>query len=1535
MSSNANTAIYDKSVDRAAMIRLYEQSVANKLNTTVDSHKNDVTKLVIKHKGKLTPEFKKDLIKENDKFSSNLYNQSSRSLLDLFKAQTDYMFGSLSNVIGNIWTTKKPARAVGEDIVLKKPLYNNIVLENGWKNITSSERKRVELLIRKSISQGKTETQVAEDIFKSKIFNITKNQALGLSRTAITSVYAQADHQIYEANKDVLIGWQYVSVLDSRTSDTCVARDGKIYRVDQTDKLPPAHWHCRSTTIPIVKKYDDLLSLENIAQIRKRNLKSLTQKQIDFYDGQSPLKESYDAWLRRQPQDIQLKHLGDLTKLELFRSNQLTLDQFSIDGRELSIKNLRQITESNYGVPGDTRRFVLAKEKLQTIKLGASRPEDFYTDDNLVKSLKDYYLLQAGELDGILSYTNYRGALIHTKRATRQRVLNSPPTEDQLKFNPVTKQYEDSRMYQPSPAALNNNLRLVNESDVLKEADKEFINKFSDSLEMSMGVNERAVVVDNLRIVFTRYRNNLEPWNNFKAVLNSQIKFDVMNTSDFIETQLRRDSNLLSKLSQMEYYDTVLGATSLDDLGEKLIDNIFEMRDWEYTQAPKIARKLRNILDVKIPLKIKLRLDDADLKEFYLRFARRLSLADNPDRDQFAIALGRDLYNLANYKGSRNEWYKLGVNILDDAKDKGFYELETFGVQKRRMKSRIGGRYFGPYYDALSINIRIVDKNILKYAELNRKVEVGMRVPVTDRKRALYVRPGYKTYFTYDNKDTGIPIMSHDSMSYFPVEMIDDDMANALNWAGQSEFNVDKDFYNFIEKLLFFKDDKGKAEYYDNLNHYRKHITARGDSYERFKTMKWLVDKDQSFSNNPFLDHRSRIYERGFIGPQAGETFRPFLSTAKTKKFSVDEFYNLQDQIGSFLGGLSDELEGRFNSLSVLGRQKIAEKWREELIKIGNHMRRAKPNDIRAVLESKLMLEVDGEDQGKVLRFAIELAKINDYLEGNFSKSSLVKLKDYNISLALEQDASSSGAQIIALTTRNKQLAELSNVIPTNQKKRLYDEIAASTFSDPRFQKLNERLGLTEKDLRKASKAQNMVTFYGAGERTGVFNVEGKLSKILSKNDGRLVVKAADRDTVLSAISARMARYQDLDPEIYDELKSLRQDVKDIFNKGLKPGDEIISQLYFLDPKTKDFVEKLTRQYDDIVTPEDFALIAGIMSENLRQQVPILKEFTRFLGRLAEDYVINTKPSEAFFDWKAISKLKLLGPENKGKKFHPLIAEVLGLNPKEPITEKILKRFSWWNPNSTFSDLLFGVKESKFRKTGAKFGEVEIAGLIKLAEFQTLYPNKLPKNWTQIPWVNFDGKVLEQKFTQTFEERLRYKNEEGQWITNIIQVDQKTSPSWWEELINKDNKINDIVDAQKARTAYAVNGNHSNDATLVKQFHLWGKSKNVSTATIHDAFFTNAADMLEAKRALRKMYAATISKNIIKKTLDEMLARGLPRELYDKYLNEAIDIGLIPVPGRSKIGGRLMTIEDILTEEDILKELPKDFSSNFSWYGIG
>lgn len=1764
--TNVNTQIYDKVIDRAAMVRLYERKTIDRVDVVINGHTVRIDTLIKKSKleGKNFKDFAAKLDEEIKRTFTQAKQITERSLLDLFKDQTSQAAQVLDGAIGQVWRVQQPPRKIAEEIVFKQPIYENTTLEAGWSHLAKREKVRLDAIIREGIAKGQTENAIADTVMKTG-YGITRNQARGLVVTATTSVYAQADHQVYLANEKALTGWQYVAVLDSRTTPLCAHRDGKIYPIADTVHLPPAHWHCRSTTIPIVKSYDQLGSLEGVAQIRKRNLAGLTEKQIAFYDGQTPIRESYNTWLGRQPQEVQLRHFGDPKQVEAFRSGQLTVDRFTNpEGRSVGIKELRAMTDSGYGAPGDTRRFALAKEKLDAIKLGAARPEELYEDS---KALKEYYKLQAGELDGTLSFTNYRGTLLHNKKATRQRVLSSPPTEQNLRYNPLTGRYDDSRMYQPSPATLQNSYKLVDESEKLKDVDKEFIKKFVDSLEGDMGVNERAVITENLRITIGRFRDNKEPWTNAKAVLQGQIKFDVMNVSSFMETQARRDANLLLKLKQDNYIDPVLGPTQLQQLHDDLRKNIKAKNRWDDRTAYGLAKELRNILDYKIPVKLKRNLNDKQLEDFYLRFVKRLSLADSPDRDQLAITLGRDLHNLASYTGDRNAWYKLGVKILDDANKKGFYTLETFGVQKRRMKSRMGGRYFGPYYDTFAVNLKITNPKLVDYAKLTRKVEMGLRVPVTADSNRLVIREGYKTYFLDEGAlgyyDTRIPITSTSSFSDFPAAVVDKDMTAALNWTGNAKYKVDPEFYDFVNKLLYFQDDKGKAQYYHDLNKYREYIVERGDAYERFKAMDWLRKSDKAFSNNPFLDHRARIYERGLIGPQSGETFRPFLSTAKEEVLGEVGYYNLKDQIGAFLGGASDKLEGNFNSLSVLGRQQIASKWHDELVSLGDKMRRGQPNDIRKILESPLMAEIDGEEQGKLMRFALEMSKIDEHLrtsptlstpvteallaerrdvaglarllgvenntnprnigsisdvlkaqaevislaesgkipadklsnslrwlhtadveltdvryeratyktfdhdtgakfsaekiaenkakfearsKGNtrkyismqvveelgefleehlkalgvkpgakalklieaqkralkavrfgddnvikdadsiyfgktnreaaeiaakaaglpmssrnsetlvrdlnevlskelrtftgnvevdpYSPANLQRLSTYKTALALEQDASSSGAQIIALTTKNKELAKLSNVVPTNQKQRLYDEIAAATYNDPRFRVLNQKLGLTEKDLRRAAKAQNMVTFYGAGEKTGILNVEGKLGKALGKDETVLVVKAADRDTVLNEISARMARYEKLDPGLYQELKSLRQDVKDIFNKGLDPGDEIMEQLYFLDPKTRDLVEKLGRSYSNVVTPDDFKVIAGIMSENLRSQVPILKDFTKFFGRLANDYLASAKPKQSDLDGVSLLKTLILGGPEGSQKFPKWLTRILGIK-NIPIRDMLLSRVPGFVPGSYFDDIIRGVQAPTRRRTGFNIGAYSIFSEDITKGIEIGIANKLDKSWTNVPWVNFDGKTLEQNFTQVFEEKLAYKDAEGNWVNNILQVPQKTETNWWESIRNKQGKINDIADANKAITAYAVNGNHSNDATIVKQFHLWGKRNNVQTSTVHDAFFANAADMLKARAGLRTIYAKTLDANSIRLTLDEMRARGLPKDLYEKYLNEAIDIGLIPVVGRSRVGGKLLTKGDILTKEEILENVKERFNDNRYWYGVG
>jgi len=464
---------------------------------------------------------------------------------------------------------------------------------------------------------------------------------------------------------------------------------------------------------------------------------------------------------------------------------------------------------------------------------------------------------------------------------------------------------------------------------------------------------------------------------------------------------------------------------------------------------------------------------------------------------------------------------------------------------------------------------------------------------------------------------------------------------------------------------------------------------------------------------------------------------------------------------------------------------------------------------------------------------------------------------------------------------------------------------------------------------------QNMVTLYGAGEKTGIFNVEGKLGKALGKDGDTLVVKAADRDTVLNEISARAARYDRFDPEMAARLRALRTDVRDVFNKGTDPGVDIMDQLWFLDSQTKDLVEKMSRSYNKVVTPDDFKTIAKIMSAQLSEQVPILKDFTKFFGKLAQAYLTNAKPSSAAFDFKEIFKAATVGSVRKSTKLPTGVASALGLDPSKLYLKDFVERLPFWNKMNAMSEIIFGSDPSGNRRTGTVILKRKFLGKTISDGVELLYANKLPKSWTNVPWVNFDGKTIEQNFTQSFEEKLMYRDKNGKMITSIVQVNQKTESGWWDVATGESGKINDIADATRARTAYAVNGNHSNDAVIVKKFHLWGKKNNVPTSTIHDAFFANAAVMTKAREGLREIYAEVLKDNVIEMTLKEMLNRGLPREVYNKFRKEAIDIGLIPVAGRSRVGGKLLTDDDILKALDILEKIPEGFTKDRAWYGVG
>jgi DNA-directed RNA polymerase len=186
-----------------------------------------------------------------------------------------------------------------------------------------------------------------------------------------------------------------------------------------------------------------------------------------------------------------------------------------------------------------------------------------------------------------------------------------------------------------------------------------------------------------------------------------------------------------------------------------------------------------------------------------------------------------------------------------------------------------------------------------------------------------------------------------------------------------------------------------------------------------------------------------------------------------------------------------------------------------------------------------------------------------------------------------------------------------------------------------------------------------------------------------------------------------------------------------------------------------------------------------------------------------------------------------------------------------------------------------------------------------------IYVNETQK--VDIPWVTFDGKIMTQRYRPKIQERIEFTDPvTGRKIANIYEDSAENG-----KLLGK-SSVND------ASIGLGVNGNHSNDAVIVRQFHLWGRKNNVDTGTIHDAFFTNIGDAQKAKDALRTIYADALEGDTIRKTLKQMRKEGLSYSSYRKLLKEAKDLGLIDP-------------KDKLTRADILAP----FKEGEDWYGIG
>jgi len=220
-------------------------------------------------------------------------------------------------------------------------------------SIISSVFKGREAIIEQSLRQGyilgKTNQQMVQELMGSgaaEFFdgNIRRSRTSmeRVVRTAFSHMSGVARDEVYSNNDDLVKGYKWVSTLDSRTSPTCIAYDGRCWYYNPENApngaslLPgpvknPAHYMCRSCTVPILKSWRELGI--NISEAPEGTRSAL--------DGYVPASTTYSEWFDKAGEKVQLEVLG-AERFKMYQAGEMKVTQFMKDGSWLSLEQLKQ-----------------------------------------------------------------------------------------------------------------------------------------------------------------------------------------------------------------------------------------------------------------------------------------------------------------------------------------------------------------------------------------------------------------------------------------------------------------------------------------------------------------------------------------------------------------------------------------------------------------------------------------------------------------------------------------------------------------------------------------------------------------------------------------------------------------------------------------------------------------------------------------------------------------------------------------------------------------------------------------------------------------------------------------------------------------------------------------------------------------------------------------------------------------------------------------------------------------------------------------
>lgn len=193
--------------------------------------------------------------------------------------------------------------------------------------------------MRRGVALGENNSDLIDRT--TSLMDISRTSAERLVRSSIQTAANVGRQATYEANSDLIKAEQWSATLDLKTSDWCMVRDGLQYTpidhepidhdVPWLDGPGLLHWNCRSTSIPILKSWEDL-------GIDESEVPDTTRASMD---GQVAADTTFEDWLSKQSEARQNAAMGE-GKAQLWREGKISFrDLLDQGGRPVTTEELR------------------------------------------------------------------------------------------------------------------------------------------------------------------------------------------------------------------------------------------------------------------------------------------------------------------------------------------------------------------------------------------------------------------------------------------------------------------------------------------------------------------------------------------------------------------------------------------------------------------------------------------------------------------------------------------------------------------------------------------------------------------------------------------------------------------------------------------------------------------------------------------------------------------------------------------------------------------------------------------------------------------------------------------------------------------------------------------------------------------------------------------------------------------------------------------------------------------------------------------